>query len=1193
MAALPEQQARQTIDAMLAAAGWAVQDYKAFDPSASTGIALREVPLKSGRCDYLLLANRKPVGVVEAKKEGVTLSTVADQSAHYVANLPDFLAAGLGSDSLPFRYESTGVETFFRDERDPHPRPRRVFNFHRPETLAQWMDSAKTLRTLLAEMAFTHPLNTLGMRDCQVEGISGLEQSLASDLPRSLIQMATGLGKTFTACAFTYRLIKFAKAKRVLFLVDRANLGRQAKTEFDQYVLPDDGRKFTAVYNVQLLTSNKLDDVCHVTICTIQRLYSMLRGEELPEDADELSGYEVSSADDRPKDVAYNPAIPIETFDFIVTDECHRSIYGLWRQVLEYFDAHLIGLTATPSKQTIGFFGQNLVMEYGHERAVADGVNVGYEVYRIKTRVTQAGDKVEKGFYVDRRHKETRRRRWERLDEDLAFTEKELDRSVVVPSQIRTVLTAYKDALFTELFPGRALVPKTLIFAKDDSHAEDIVHLVWEVFGKGTDFCKKITYQAKHPTTGKPAKSEDLIAEFRTSPQLRIAVTVDMIATGTDIKPLECLLFLRDVRSRVYYEQMKGRGTRVLTPTDLQSVSGAEAKAKTHFVIVDAVGVCESDKTESRPLERKPTVAFDKLLLGVALGKRDEDSLTSLAGRLARLDRELTPAQQKEVTTTSGGHTLGQMSAALLKAFDPDEVEAASRRLLALEEAQRTQTIAKFFDPHAPVEITHANLPHWQQDGATYFITFRLVDSLPREKLEQWANDREVWLSAHPEPVSEEDWREYHEKFSAAIERWLDQGSGSCLLEMPECREIVENALKFFNGQRYELGEFVVASNHVHVLVTPFAGHDLSDLLHSWKSFTAKELIKVEAASRRLQPWWDELHSRRQAAAFEESSARYHTLQFQRPVWQKESFDHIVRSSASLKKFEDYSRDHRRSGVSPLISADTSTSLTDSLISEEAEQKRRDAASTALITAACAPFDKPALRDLLAKVKQESEQTIATSVIDEVLSQGFSAAAKDKAAALAKSFRDYIEQHQAEIAALQILYSRPYAQRLTEKMLKELEKKLREQHAAWTEDNLWNAFAATAPDKVEGRTQAGRFADLVSLVRFALEQQPVLKPFADSVNERFEQWLASKCGGVVPTPNAETPSRDGSTTLFTPDQLAWLRLIRDHIATSLSIELDDLDYTPFNQEGGLGKAHQLFGDQLPKLLEELNEALAA
>jgi len=275
---------------------------------------------------------------------------------------------------------------------------------------------------------------------------------------------------------------------------------------------------------------------------------------------------------------------------------------------------------------------------------------------------------------VDRRSKETRARRWERLDEDLAYAAQDLDRSVVVPSQIRTALQAFKDALFTELFPGRTLVPKTLIFCKDDSHAEDVVHLVREGFGKGNDFAKKITYQSKHPETGRPAKCEELIQQFRTSPQLRIAVTVDMIATGTDIKPLECLLFLRDVRSRVYFEQMKGRGTRVLTPTDLQAVSGADARAKTHFVIVDAVGVCESDKTDSRPLERQRAVAFDKLLLGVALGKRDEDTLTTLAGRLARLEREISREDAKALSTIAGGKSLAEMSAALLRAMNPDVI---------------------------------------------------------------------------------------------------------------------------------------------------------------------------------------------------------------------------------------------------------------------------------------------------------------------------------------------------------------------------------------------------------------------------------------------------------------------------------------------------------------------------------------
>ena len=398
----------------------------------------------------------------------------------------------------------------------------------------------------------------------------------------------------------------------------------------------------------------------------------MLRGEELAEDLDERSGFELATADNRIREVRYDPAVPIETFDFIIADECHRSIYNLWRQVLEYFDAFLIGLTATPGKQAIGFFNQNVVSEYPHERAVADGVNVGYDVYRIRTQVTEHGGTIEKGLYVDKRHKESRRIRWERLDDDITYSAKEVDRSVVVKSQIRTVLQAFKDAI-PELFPERSLIPKTVIFAKDDSHAEDIVHICREVFGKGNDFCKKITYQSKHPD-GRPADTDRLIQEFRLSPQLRIAVTVDMIATGTDVRPLECLVFMRDVRSRVYFEQMKGRGTRVLSPTELQAVSGAEAKAKTHFVIVDAVGVCESDKTDSRPLDRKPTEKLESILLGVALGKRDEDTLTTLAARLARMDQALSDSEKQGIAAVTGGKTLAEMSRALLQAIDPDVI---------------------------------------------------------------------------------------------------------------------------------------------------------------------------------------------------------------------------------------------------------------------------------------------------------------------------------------------------------------------------------------------------------------------------------------------------------------------------------------------------------------------------------------
>jgi type I restriction enzyme R subunit len=518
-------------------------------------------------------------------------------------------------------------------------------------------------------------------------------------------------------------------------------------------------------------------------------------------------------------------------------------------------------------------------------------VNVGYEVYRIKTQVTGQGGRIEKGWYVDRRHKETRRVRWERLDEDLAFSAKDLDRSIVVQSQIRTVLQAFKDALFTELFPGRELVPKTLIFAKDDSHAEDIVHLVREVFGRGNDFAKKITYKAWNPETKRYEKSEHLIQEFRTSPQLRIAVTVDMIATGTDIKPLECLLFLRDVRSRVYFEQMKGRGSRVLSPTDLQAVSGADARAKTHFVIVDAVGVCESDKTDSRPLEKKPTVAFDALLLGVALGKRDEDTLTTLAGRLARLERELDDADKKEVRQITRGPSLGEMSAALLHASDPNVIaERAGGKPGA-----------------APQEV---------------------------------------------EP--------------AAFER-------------------------------------------------------------------AKQQLALEA---------------------------------------------------------------------------------------------------------CAPFDRPEVRDALVRLRHQNEQTIDKITIDKVIGQSFDAAAKEKAESLVKSFCDYIEQHRVEIAALQILYSRPFKQRLTEEGLKELEAKLKQEFGPDPVERVWTAFERRSGRPASRASQTRRFTDLISLVRTALEPEIPLEPFEERVRQRFTAWLEEK--------------RTVGIT-FTADELAWLEKMRDYINASGSV----------------------------------------
>jgi len=664
----PEELARQRIDQLLVQSGWAIQNLKDLNLGANLGVAVREFHTGSGFADYLLFVNREAVGIIEAKAAGTTLSGVHEQTIQYSAGFPENLPHV--QLPLPFNYESTGVETYFSDLRDPDYRSRRVFSFHRPETLQEYLKDRTTLRSRLRQLP---ELNTAGLRNCQIEAITNLEESFKKARPRALIQMATGSGKTFTAVSFVYRLIKFAKAKRILFLVDRKTLGRQTRGEFANYRSPDDGRLFTELYNVQLLSTNIIDPVNKVCITTIQRLYSMLRGEQIDDELEERSLYDVTDESASPKEVVYNPTIPIEMFDFIITDECHRSIYNQWRQVLEYFDAFIIGLTATPSKQTLGFFYQNLVMEYTHERAVADRVNVGFEVYRIKTEITQKGSTVEAGFYIDKRDKDTREVRWERLDEDLRYTANELDKRVVSEDQIRTVIRTFRDKLPTEIFPGREEVPKTLVFAKDDSHAEDIVRIIREEFGKGDDFCKKITYRSTGDTP------ENLIASFRNSYDPRIAVTVDMISTGTDIKPLECLLFMRDVRSRLYFEQMIGRGTRTINSNDLRSVTPG-VHDKTHFIVVDAVGVTESLKIDSRPMERKPTVAFNKLILSVAMGNHDKDTLTSLAGRLSRLGIQLDNKQQEKVKELSGGAELPTIVNRLLDAVDPDNIRANAQK---------------------------------------------------------------------------------------------------------------------------------------------------------------------------------------------------------------------------------------------------------------------------------------------------------------------------------------------------------------------------------------------------------------------------------------------------------------------------------------------------------------------------------
>ena len=398
-------------------------------------------------------------------------------------------------------------------------------------------------------------------------------------------------------------------------------------------------------------------------------LFLFFRGEEEYNVAnEEVSAYEIGSLG-RPKEVKYNANLPIEFFDFIVVDECHRSIYGDWRQVLEYFDAFTIGLTATPSKHTLGYFNKNMVSEYPYERSVVDKVNVGYEIFSIRTDVGEQGGKIEKGFTVPIRDKKTRKETYETLDDEVVYTKNELDRTVLNPNHIRTILESYKESIFTELYPERepSWIPKTLIFAKDDNHAEEIVRIAREVFNKGNDFCRKITYNI----SGISAK--DLISEFRTSPEFRIAVTVDMIATGTDIKPLEVVIFMRDVHSELYYEQMKGRGCRSVNTTDLKQVT-PNAEVKNKFYLIDAVGVTESKKSASQPLERQKGVSLKKLMEQVAQGKVDDDTLSSLAGRLGSIEANLDRTDIERVKELTNGKSLSKIANEILDTIDYDRV---------------------------------------------------------------------------------------------------------------------------------------------------------------------------------------------------------------------------------------------------------------------------------------------------------------------------------------------------------------------------------------------------------------------------------------------------------------------------------------------------------------------------------------
>lgn len=664
----PEEKARLVIDEKLKQSGWGIQDMKKLNLSVALGVAVREFPTSTGEVDYALFVEGLPVGVVEAKREeaGEHITDVEVQSNRYVNSKFKWIK---GDYVIRFVYEATDKIVRFTDYKDIKYRSRTVFSFHRPETLLALLGQPNTIRN---NMKHFPPLDTNGFRKCQINAINNLDKSFSDNRPKALVQMATGAGKTFTAITAAYRLLKYGKMKRILFLVDTKSLGEQTEREFLAYTPNDDPRSFSQIYGVRRLRSSYIPNDIQICISTIQRMYSILKGEDLDEGAEETSFAEFVTAESKaPKEAVYNEKYPPEFFDCIIVDECHRSIYNVWSQVLFYFDAFIIGLTATPDNRTFAFFNENIVSEYPREQAIVDGVNVGEDIFLIETNVSKNGAHLMKQL-IEYRNRLSRAKRWKQMDEDVDYVPSQLDRDIVNPSQIRTVIRSFKENLFTTLFPRRKEVPKTLIFAKTDSHADDIVQIVREEFGEGNDFCRKITYSADNP--------ESILSSFRNDYNPRIAVTVDMIATGTDVKPIECLIFMRDVRSKNYFEQMKGRGTRVLSKEDLQKVTPSATENKDHFVIVDAVGVTKSKKSDTRPLERKPTVSMKELMMNVALGAKDENTLTSLANRVIRLNSQMTPSERKQFEAKVGVPA-GTVAENLLNAFDEDVITEYAQRV--------------------------------------------------------------------------------------------------------------------------------------------------------------------------------------------------------------------------------------------------------------------------------------------------------------------------------------------------------------------------------------------------------------------------------------------------------------------------------------------------------------------------------
>jgi type I restriction enzyme R subunit len=630
---------KRRVDPKLDAAGWRLPRpgvFRQTQPHRS-----EEEDTTKGPADYALWVDNHVVGVVEAKKLTLGPQNVLTQAQRYASGLrnPQYSFNGFG---CPFLYATNGEIVWFQDVRHPLNRSRRLASFHTSgalqELLSRDFDAACAA---VQQLPHDHPR----LRPYQKDANAAVEAAIAERKRQLLVAMATGTGKTFTLVNQIYRLMKAGVAKRVLFLVDRRALAAQAVRAFSAFEV-EPGQKFDQVYEVyssrfqtedfgeeekfdpKVLPQSYLTDPqpghAFVYVCTIQRMAIQILGRQA------IFGVGDESLDDdaAPLD------IPIHAFDLIVADECHRGYtsqeVSTWRSTLDHFDAIKIGLTATPASHTTAYFTHK-VFEYGYEKAVSDGYLVDYDVVRVRSEVRMNGLFLHEGEHVEYVDPESGLSRMDQLEDERQFEITDLESRITAPESNKKIVNElYTYTADHERRYGR--FPKTLVFAANDlphtSHADQLVHLARDAFGRGDAFVEKITGRVDRPL--------QRIREFRNRPNPGVAVTVDLLTTGVDIPDLEFIVLLRPIKSRILFEQMLGRGTR----------KGERHPDKDHFTVFDcfdgtllAYFKQSTGITAEDPLP--PTRSIHEVVEDIWANRDRDYNINCLVKRLQRIDKSM------------------------------------------------------------------------------------------------------------------------------------------------------------------------------------------------------------------------------------------------------------------------------------------------------------------------------------------------------------------------------------------------------------------------------------------------------------------------------------------------------------------------------------------------------------------------